>query len=247
MRPKTKLMSSIQLIQNKSFVPKEFNRVARSYDFATTMSQGYQEDLFPCAKRLQLKGDEKVLDLCCGTGKSTRACLNELSNGTIVGVDNSEGMLAEAQAKFAEEVKAGKVKFVLKDAMHLHFDEHTFDVVFMAYGLRNMPDYEKSIQGISRVLKPGGKICIHDYSLSNNYFSKIYWAILGYGFIVPFCSLLSGSSKIYTYLVKSVLNFLQPEQIKNLLEQNGFEKVEIQPHASWRKPILHSVIATKRA
>jgi demethylmenaquinone methyltransferase/2-methoxy-6-polyprenyl-1,4-benzoquinol methylase len=107
--------------------------------------------------------------------------------GYIVGVDNSEGMLAEAQAKFAAEVKAGKMKFVLKDAMNLTFDDNTFDVVFMAYGLRNMPDYEKSIQGIYRILKPGGKICIHDYSLADNLFSKIYWAVLGYGF---HCSLL---------------------------------------------------------
>lgn len=240
-------MSSIQLLQNKTYVPKEFNRVARSYDFATKMSQGYQDDLNTSAQRLKLKGNEKVLDLCCGTGKSTLACWGQLSSGNIVGVDNSEGMLAEAQAKFADEVKTGKMKFVLKDAMNLTFDDNTFDVVFMAYGLRNMPDYEKSIQGIYRILKPGGKICIHDYSLAENFFSKIYWAVLGYGFIVPFCTLLSGSSKIYNYLVKSVLNFLNPQQIKTLLENNGFEQVDARPHAGWRKPILHSVIAVKKA
>jgi len=130
--------------------------------------------------------------------------------------------------------------------MHLDFPDHSFDAVFMAYGLRNMPDYEKSIQGIHRILKPGGKLCIHDYSLADSFFARAYWFTLGYGFIVPFCTIMSGSAKIYTYLVRSVLTFLNPQQIKALLEKNGFENVSVEPHASWRKPILHSVIAIKK-
>ncbi len=240
-------MATIALIANKKSVPKEFNRVAKSYDFATQMSQGYQDDLDCSAQRMQLNGNEKLLDLCCGTGKSTLACLKFLPNGTIVGVDNSEGMLEVASEKFAQEVSQEKIAFVLNDAMSLDFPDNSFDAVFMAYGLRNMPDYQKAIQGIYRILKPGGKICIHDYSLADNFFSKIYWVILGYGFIVPFCTLMSGSSRIYTYLVKSVLTFLNPTEIKLLLEQNGFEKVSAEPHASWRSPILHSIIAVKKA
>jgi ubiquinone/menaquinone biosynthesis methyltransferase len=240
-------MATIELIQHKAYVPKEFNRVSKWYDFATKMSQGYQDDLNTSAKRMNLKGNEKLLDLCCGTGKSTLACLHELPEGIIVGVDNSEGMLEEANKKFADEIQSGKISFVLKDAMQLDFPDNSFDAVFMAYGLRNMPDYDKAVQGIYRILKPGGKLCIHDYSLADNFFSKLYWAILGYGFIVPFCTLLSGSSNIYTYLVKSVLTFLNPTQIKTLLEKNGFEQVTAQPHASWRKPILHSVVAVKKA
>lgn len=239
-------MATVELIQHKAYVPKEFNRVAKSYDFATKMSQGYQDDLDMSARRMKLTGDEKLLDLCCGTGKSTLACLNELPTGTIVGVDNSEGMLEEAKRKFAAEIKAGKMSFVLKDAMQLDFPDNSFDAVFMAYGLRNMPDYDKAVKGIHRILKPGGKLCIHDYSLSGSLFSKIYWAVLGYGFIVPFCTLLSGSSSIYTYLIKSVLTFLNPVQIKALLQENGFEAVVATPHAGWRKPILHSVIAVKK-
>lgn len=239
-------MAAIQLIHQKSEVPKEFNRVSKSYDFATKMSQGYQDDLNASAKRMNLAGNEKLLDLCCGTGKSTLACLNELPSGTIVGVDNSEGMLREANKKFSNEIQTGKISFVLRDAMQLDFADNSFDAVFMAYGLRNMPDYKKFIEGVHRVLKPGGKICIHDYSLNENWFSKVYWAVLSYGFIVPFCTLLSGSSRIYTYLAKSVLTFLSPKQIIDLLHATGFEKAVAMPHEMWRKPISHSVIAVKK-
>jgi ubiquinone/menaquinone biosynthesis methyltransferase len=240
-------MSTINLIENKVFVPKEFNNVSASYDFATRMSQGYQDDLDTSARRMNLRGDEKLLDLCCGTGKSTLACMKQLPKGTIVGVDNSEGMLHEANHKFEKEISEGKLSFMLKDAMELDFPDNTFDTVFMAYGLRNMPDYAKAIRGIHRILKPGGKICIHDYSLQDNFFAKAYWAILGYGFIVPFCTIMSGSSKIYTYLVRSVLTFLHPAEITSLLEQNGFENAVAEPHSSWRSPILHSVIAVKKS
>lgn len=240
-------MTSIDLISNKKSVPKEFNRIAKSYDFATKMSQGYQDDLDTSAKRMKLKGNEKLLDLCCGTGKSTLACLHQLPNGIIVGVDNSEGMLEVAREKFSKEIGDGKMSFILNDAMQLDFPDNSFDTVFMAYGLRNMPDYARAVQGIHRILKPGGKLCIHDYSLADNFFAKAYWAILGYGFIVPFCTLMSGSSKIYTYLVKSVLTFLSPKEICDILEQNGFENAVAKPHSSWRKPILYSVIAVKKA
>lgn len=239
-------MAAAQLIENKVLVPKEFNRVSSSYDLATSLSQGYQDDLNLSAKRMQLRGNEKLLDLCCGTGKSTAACLQQLPQGTIVGVDNSEGMLGEANNKFAEQVIAGKTKFILNDAMHLTFADASFDAVFMAYGLRNMPDYTKAVQGIARIIKPGGKLCIHDYSLADGFFARAYWAVLGYGFIVPFCTLLSGSSRIYTYLIKSVLTFLHPSQIKALLEANGFEQVTIEPLPGWRKPILHTIIAVKK-
>ena len=120
-------MSAIHLIDNKVLVPKEFNNVSASYDFATRMSQGYQDDLDESVRRMDLRGDEKLLDLCCGTGKSTLACLKQLPNGTIVGVDNSEGMLYEAGVKFSQEIGDGKLCFILKDAMHLDFPDQSFD------------------------------------------------------------------------------------------------------------------------
>ena len=64
-------MSATILLTNKKIVPKEFNKIAARYDLATSMSHGYQSDLERSASFLLLKGDESVLDLCCGTGKST--------------------------------------------------------------------------------------------------------------------------------------------------------------------------------
>lgn len=233
------------LISNKSAVPKEFNRVAKSYDFATAMSQGYQSDLNLSADRMNLKGDEHILDLCCGTGKSSAAVMRHLPDGKLTGVDNSEGMLEIAGEKFMEEIATGKVDLQLQDAMELTFEDDRFDGVFMAYGLRNMPNYLESMKGVKRVIRPGGQLCIHDYSLANDSWAPLYWKILGYGFIVPFCTVVSGSSRIFRYLIKSVLGFLRPPQIKRVLEDAGFENVQIQHMPSWRAPLMVTVTAFK--
>ncbi len=233
------------LIENKVNVPKEFNRIATRYDFATSMSQGYQKDLHTSALRMNLKGNEHVLDLCCGTGKSTLACLNVLPEGKVTGVDNSEEMLAVAEKKFSKEIASGKTAFFRKDAMSLDFSENSFDAIFMAYGLRNMPDYDTCIKGLYRILKPGGILCIHDYSLADNWYARPYWKILGYGFIIPISTLLTGSSTIFNYLIKSVLNFLTPGQVKELLEKNGFTEVKTLPLGGWRAPIQHTILAKK--
>lgn len=240
------ISSTEQLFQNKPSVPKEFNKIADKYDFATAMSQGYQEDLNRSGSLLQLKGNETVIDLCCGTGKSTLAFLDKITTGKIICIDNSEGMLSVARQKFFKEIQSGKVELSLQDAMNLNIQPNSIDAIFMAYGLRNMPDYKLCVDNLYKLLKPGGQLVIHDYSLSDTWYSGVIWTILGYGFIVPFCTIATGSSTIYTYLIKSVLKFLSPPQIKFLLESSGFKEVNIIRHKSWRKPILHSFRAIKK-
>ena len=96
------------LYKNKSKVPLQFNLVAKKYDLATFLSQGYQKDLQRSADRLNLNGNEFVLDLCCGTGKSTICCLNNLTSGKVIGIDNSEEMLRVAKEKFYKKHNRNK-------------------------------------------------------------------------------------------------------------------------------------------
>lgn len=234
-------MKSEQLINNKKSVPLEFNNVAKNYDLATFLSQGYQKDLDLSAKRMQLKGDESIIDLCCGTGKSTEACLTQIPEGNILAIDNSEEMLSVAKTKFTNN----NLKFDLADAMELDYPDETFDAIFMAYGIRNMPDYNKCLINLKRMLKPNGLICFHEYSLNDNFLSHLYWKILGYTAIIPISTALSGSSNIYKYLVKSVLEFPSPTKFMEILKMNGFVNVERLSMPSWRKPILHTFIAYK--
>jgi ubiquinone/menaquinone biosynthesis methyltransferase len=238
-------VSAQSLFQNKNEVPFEFNRVAKKYDLATFLSQGYQSDLQRSADRLDLKGDELVLDLCCGTGKSTICCINNLKTGKVIGIDNSEEMLRVAENKYHKQFARERLEFIQKDVMELDYDDNYVDAIFMAYGIRNMPDYKKCLQNLIRILKPGGKIAFHEYSLNNNFFSHLYWKVLGYGVVIPISTILSGSSTIFKYLVKSVDKFLPPQEFINLLEETGFFNVKKHNMPSWRKPILRTFSAAK--
>ena len=168
------------LIQNKKEIPSEFNRIAKRYDLATSLSQGYQKDLQTSVDRMNLKGNELLADLCCGTGKSTIACLNNLPNGKVIGVDNSEGMLQTARENLYIKFDKDNVRFVQQDVMNLDMNDNSLDAIFMAYGIRNMPDFNKCVRNLYRVLKPGGKICFHEYSIHKSFSSKLYWEFLGY-------------------------------------------------------------------
>lgn len=233
------------LIQNKKEVPSEFNRIAKRYDLATFLSQGYQEDLQTSVDRMNLRGNEYLADLCCGTGKSTIACINNLPNGKVIGIDNSEGMLEAAREKLIPEFGEDKVTFVQQDVMNLDLNDNSLDAIFMAYGIRNMPDFEMCVRNLHRILKPGGKICFHEYSISNSFASKVYWKFLGNFFIIPFAGLTTGSTKIFRYLIKSVETFLSPGEFIDLLKKASFENINHTPLGSWRKPILHTFFAQK--
>lgn len=233
------------LLGNKSDVPIEFNRVAKRYNLATFLSQGYQSDLQRSADLLNLKGNELVLDLCCGTGKSTICCLKHITVGKVIGIDNSEEMLKVAKENFYSKFDRNKLEFAQQDVMDLDFPDDSIDAIFMAYGIRNMPDYKKAILNLFRILKPNGKIVFHEYSLNENTFSHLYWKFLGYGLIIPLSTLIAGSSTIFRYLVRSVDEFLSIEEFINLLKETGFENTRKHDMPSWRKPILHSFVANK--
>lgn len=233
------------LIANKTAVPKEFNKIARKYDMATGLSQGYQADLHRSAAYLGLQGHENVLDLCCGTGKSTQGVLPFITSGKVTGVDNSEEMLQVAREKFATEIAAGKLVLDLQDAMQLTYTDGTFDAIFMAYGLRNMPDYDKCLENLYRILKPGGKLVIHDYSLSDTWYSRPYWWVLGNVFIVPISYLTTGETNIFNYLIKSVQHFLTPKELEAKLKATGFQSVASHAQPNWRAPILRTFVGVK--
>ena len=235
-------MKNLNLLDNKKSVPSEFNEVAKNYDLATFLSQGYQKDLELSTYRMNLDGNEYIADLCCGTGKSTQACMNYITTGKILAIDNSEEMLEIAKSKFAYK----NVTLSQEDVMELKYPDNTFDAIFMAYGIRNMPDYDKCLLNLKRMLKSGGVICFHEYSLNNNFLAKLYWKFLGYLIIIPISSILSGSSTIYKYLVKSVLSFPSPQKFQKILGLNGFIKIQRLPMPSWRRPILHTFLAYKK-
>ncbi len=239
------MSSAEMLLKDKIQVPGEFNKIARRYDMATFLSQGYTSDLKLSVRRMKLKGDEYIADLCCGTGKSTIACIETVRRGKVLGIDFSVEMLNQAIANVLPRYPDRQLEFRNWNVMALDYPENTFDAIFMAYGIRNMPDYRACLLNLFRMLKPGGMIAFHEYSLSPNVLARLYWRIMGYGLIIPISALLTGSTRIFRYLIKSVLDFLSPGEFITLLKDTGFTGVSSEPLPSWRRPILRTFLARK--
>lgn len=233
------------LFHNKGEVPQAFDTIASLYDLATFLSQGYSSDLALSVERMKLQGHEKLLDLCCGTGKSTLPCLEATPQGHVTAVDYSQGMLDVAKRKLSPSYGPERLTLSWQDAMKLDFPDGSFDAIFMAYGIRNMPDPQACLRQLHRLLKPGGIIAFHEYALAERPYARPYWFLLGYGFIFPFCSLLTLRPRIFWYLIRSVFHFPRPSVFLSQLQDAGFEATEALPLPSWRSPILHTFLAKK--
>jgi ubiquinone/menaquinone biosynthesis C-methylase UbiE len=195
------------------------------------------------ARRLELEPGSRVLDLCCGTGLSTRAIASEIPGAEIVALDASAGMLAVARGK----PTGTDVQFVLGDAMAPEEAgiRGPFDGILMAYGIRNVPDPDDCLRRLYRLLRPGGSICFHEYSVADSARSRVVWNAVSLGVVIPSGFLLSGSTRIYRYLRRSVNEFDGVRGFERRLSRAGFDEVRTEPMDGWQRGIVHSFLARR--
>ena len=224
-------------------VPAEFDRVARRYEFLTGLNPGYRRHLRLSASRLDPSPDGEFLDLCCGTGTSTRAILAEHPGARVTAVDGSAGMLARARRQFPE----GAVELLQADAMDPAASgiEGPFDSILMAYGIRNMSDPDLCLANLIGLLRPGGTICFHEYSVADSARARATWNAVSLGVIIPGGFLTSGTTRIYRYLRRSVLDFDGVAAFEERLRRAGFVDVRTEPMDGWQRDILHSFLARR--
>jgi len=228
---------------SKTNVPGEFDRVARSYDFLTGLNPGYRRHLQLSASRLRAPRDAEILDLCCGTGASTRAILAEHPTARVTAADASTGMLDQARRRLPGD----RIRFVQADAMDPKAAgiEGPFDAILMAYGIRNMPDPDRCLANLLPLLRPGGTICFHEYSVADSPAARATWNAVALGVIIPGGFLASGTSRIYRYLRRSVLEFEGVAAFEDRLKRAGFDRVRTEAMDGWQKGIVHSFLACR--
>lgn len=222
-------------------VPRAFDRVAPSYDLLTGLNPGYHRHLRMSAARLSVRRTRpRLLDLCCGTGASTEALRAVYPDAEIVGLDASAGMLAVARAK----PSLSRVRFVEGDASDPSASgvEGPFDGVLMAYGIRNLPDPDRGLASVRRLLAPGARAVFHEYSVRDSRARTLLWDAVAWGIIVPGGLMTARSADIYRYLHRSVRAFDGVRAFEARLARAGFDEVWTGAMDGWQRGIVHSFV-----
>ncbi|MCI0660341.1 MAG: ubiquinone/menaquinone biosynthesis methyltransferase [Acidobacteria bacterium] len=222
--PNLYLKEHISSKQTKQlYVNQLFETIASRYDFFTVfysygMDRSWKRKLI---EMLNLLGDEKVLDIACGTGDITLALGEHLHSGDAIGLDIIQAMIEIAESK-RHAKNVSNVSFHRGDAMSLPFTDDSFDCVTCGYALRNVPDVELALCEIKRVLKPGG--CFYSLDFAHPHSRIFRWIYLHYliitGSIVGY--ILHGDPDTYRYIPESLK--LSPGQIgvQEMMDRLGF-------------------------
>ena len=214
----------------KEQIAAMFNSISGKYDFLNHfLSLGIDILWRKRAVRLLKKHQPKlILDIATGTGDFAIEALS-LHPEKIIGVDISEGMLSVGREKLTKKNLTNKIELLSGDSEILPFEDNFFDAVIVSFGVRNFENLEKGLSDMLRVLKPGGKVVILEFSKPKSFpFKQIYQFY--FQWILPkIGKLISKNHAAYTYLPDSVEAFPDGDDFLNILNKIGFQKNQCTP------------------
>ena len=209
---------------DKQYVRSLFNAIAYRYDLLNHLLSG-GIDLYwrrRAIEHLRSDGPRSILDVATGTGDFALAALR-LNPDRVVGVDIAERMLAIGEEKIRSRGLTDRVAFQQGDAEQLQFDDGTFDAAIVAFGVRNFENLNRGLREMARVLKPGGRVIVLEFSRPRTEpFRHIYmWY---FRTLLPLIGrLVSGHAGAYAYLPDTVMRFPEGSAFLEQLGASGFD------------------------
>lgn len=210
-------------------VAEVFHSVAAKYDVMNDLMSFGVHRLW---KRftIELSGvrrGQQVLDIAGGTGDLTRAFSREVgAAGGVVLADINDSMLKVGRDKLLDCGVAGNVEYVQANAECLPFADNTFDLITIAFGLRNVTDKDKALASMYRVLKPGGRLCVLEFSKPVvKPLSKLY-DVYSFSLLPIMGQIVAQDAASYRYLAESIRMHPDQETLKGMMQNVGFERCD---------------------
>lgn len=161
----------------------------------------------------------RVLDLCCGTG-DVLLDLHSISDALVLGADFSHPMLVLARKKLS--TRDSSAPLVEADALELPLKSESLDAISIAFGFRNLANYKQGLAELQRVLKPGGKLAILEFSHPSGVVMRTAYGLYSSAVMPLIGRMLSGSREAYTYLPDSIGKFPRAEELAAMMLEAGF-------------------------
>lgn len=231
-------------------VGEMFDSIAPSYDFMNTMMTGglhkhwRNKALKMAAKLLPEGGPKNILDVACGTGDVSFKLHKTFPKAGITGLDLSPGMLWVAKGKLEwwDSDTQKLITFMEGDCLQMPFANGTFDLVTVAYGVRNFEHLEDGYREMHRVMKPGGVICVIELSEPENSLIKRGYRLYSRNVIPWVGRMVSHDTRAYSYLPESIAACPQRHEMTAMMERAGFKDARFK---SLTLGVITIYIATK--
>ena len=237
--------SRVKSKDKSNLVKKIFENVSGRYDLMNDfMSLGihrvWKKSMLDW---LAPRSGQSLIDVAGGTGDIAFNFIKRAKTGANATIlDLTESMMIEGKKKTIDLPEESQINWVCGDAMRMPFSDSTFDVYTISFGIRNVTDISKTLSEAYRVLKPGGRLMILEFSSVNN--DLISWIYDKYSFnIIPkLGEFVSNDRESYQYLVESIRKFPNQEKFSEMIIHEGFRKVKYRDltfgiaalHSAWK-------------
>ena len=189
------------------------------------------------------RSGQHLIDVAGGTGDIALNFIKRAKTGVNATIlDLTESMMVEGQKKISNLPKDSKICWVCGDAMSMPFNDNTFDVCTISFGIRNVTNICKSLSEAYRVLKPGGRLMILEFSTVNNDIISWFYDKYSFNIIPKLGEIISSDKESYQYLVESIRKFPDQETFSDMIINKGFKKVKYRDltfgiaalHSGWK-------------
>jgi len=207
-------------------IARMFDRIAPTYDALNHLLSANVDRAWRrrAVRLLGAGASDRVLDACTGTGDLALA-LRAAGAGEVVGCD-----FAPEMVRLAREKGGDAVRFEVADALDLPFEDAAFDAATVAFGVRNFQDLERGLAELARVLRPGGRLLVLEFSRPSNALVRAVYETYSLIVLPLVGNLLSGGAdNAYAYLPRSVQTFPDADALTRILVEAGFARVEVHP------------------
>lgn len=211
--------------EKRRLVSRQFDVVAETYDLAdTVLSAGLDARWRKKAiSAVGLEAGETVLDLCGGTGRLALLAAGKTGpGGRVVIYDFNRAMMEAGRPRVGRAPGGNAIRFVQGEAEHLALSAGTVDAITLGFGLRNFVDPAAGLAEMARVLRPGGRLLILEFSVPRNRALRSLYHFYSFRIMPLLARLVSGTDGPYRYLAESIRVFPPSEAILTMIGEAGF-------------------------
>ncbi|NLN33699.1 MAG: bifunctional demethylmenaquinone methyltransferase/2-methoxy-6-polyprenyl-1,4-benzoquinol methylase UbiE [Flavobacteriaceae bacterium] len=210
-------------LSKKQQVEQMFDNISGKYDLLNRiLSMGIDVSWRKkVVKSVKKEKPKSILDIATGTGDLAIA-MAKATDAKITGFDLSAGMLEVGKVKVKDENLQDQIEMIQGDAENMPFEDNSFDAITVSFGVRNFENLEKGLNEIYRVLKPGGKLIILEFSQPESFPMKQLYGFYSRSILPRIGKKISKDQSAYTYLPDSVQAFPYGNEMKKILKKSNF-------------------------